>query len=435
MKKFLLTFGICACMGIMGFAQTNGSNSPYSRYGFGLLSDRAQGFNKGMAGLANGMRSGKELNVKNPASYSAIDSLSFLFDVGLSLQNGNFDQGGRTVNAQNTSLDYMTMGFRAAPDLGVSLGIMPYSTIGYNLNNSEKIMLPSGIVSQNESYTGDGGLHEVFLGAGWRPFRPFSVGVNLSYLWGNMTHTVLASFSDATIASRRRQYEADIRSYKLDFGVQYAAILDKNNNITLGLTYGLGHDIHSNGYYYDQKVQSGTIASGDTLVAKNAFQLPHSLGAGLTWHHKNCLRLGVDYHLQMWSDVKSPVVKELPNGGQEYISQSGNYMDMHKITVGTEYCPNPEGVRWRQHVRYRAGFSYTTPYTKVNGQDGPCSYLVSLGVALPIVNRHNNRSLLNLSAQYERVEPKIAGMVTENYLRLCVGITFNERWFMKWKVR
>ena len=63
-------------------AQTNGSNSPYSRYGFGLLSDRAQGFNKGMAGLAYGMQNGQELNVKNPASYAHIDSLSFLFDVG-----------------------------------------------------------------------------------------------------------------------------------------------------------------------------------------------------------------------------------------------------------------------------------------------------------------------------------------------------------------
>lgn len=41
-------------------AQTNGSNSPYSRYGFGILSDRAQGFNKGMAGLSTAMRNGKD---------------------------------------------------------------------------------------------------------------------------------------------------------------------------------------------------------------------------------------------------------------------------------------------------------------------------------------------------------------------------------------
>lgn len=25
------------------------------------------------------------------------------------------------------------------------------------------------------------------------------------------------------------------------------------------------------------------------------------------------------------------------------------------------------------------------------------------------------------------------GMITENYLRFSIGLSFNERWFMKWK--
>ena len=37
------------------FAQ-NGINTPYSRYGFGIQADRANGFNKGMAGVAQGFR-------------------------------------------------------------------------------------------------------------------------------------------------------------------------------------------------------------------------------------------------------------------------------------------------------------------------------------------------------------------------------------------
>lgn len=76
-------------------AQTNGSNSPYSRYGFGLLGDGGNAFNKGMSGTAYGMRNGKEINTKNPASYAALDSLSFIFDFGMSLQNGNFSQDGK----------------------------------------------------------------------------------------------------------------------------------------------------------------------------------------------------------------------------------------------------------------------------------------------------------------------------------------------------
>ena len=63
------------------FAQTNGVNSPYSRYGFGILSDRSMGFNKGMGGVAMGFRDGQTINAAIPASSSAVDSLTALFDL------------------------------------------------------------------------------------------------------------------------------------------------------------------------------------------------------------------------------------------------------------------------------------------------------------------------------------------------------------------
>lgn len=413
-------------------AQTNGSNSPYSRYGFGLLTDRAQGFNKGMAGLAYGMRNGTELNAKNPASYSSIDSLTFLFDAGFSLQNANLNQGGKKINAHNTSYDYLSMGFRASRNLGVSLGLLPFSTIGYSLSSSAT-MKDNTSVTQTDTYSGDGGLHEVYLGMGWAPFKFVSVGANVGYLWGDMTNTVLASFSESTIASRRRQYTADIRTYTAGFGLQVMGKVNAKNRFVLGLTYSLGHDINSNASYYDQRVQSGK-AEGDTLTARNAFALPHNIGVGLTWAFNNSLRVGVDYNFQMWSKVQSPMLTHTPNGDVAYAAAKGNFTDMHKVTVGAEYVPSITGLRWRDRVRYRIGFSYTTPYVRINGVDGPTDYLVSAGVALPIINANNNRSLLNVSMQYEHVAPKMAGMIKENYIRLCVGLSFNERWFMKWKV-
>lgn len=82
-------------------AQTNGSNSPYSRFGLGSLKDQSQGFNKAMSGVALGFRDGNRINMQNPASYSAIDSLSFIFDVGLTLQNVNF-KAEATVSMRTT---------------------------------------------------------------------------------------------------------------------------------------------------------------------------------------------------------------------------------------------------------------------------------------------------------------------------------------------
>ena len=430
----MLALALTAGTGITATAQTNGSNSPYSRYGFGLLSDRGQGFNKGMSGLSYGMSNGKELNVNNPASYADIDSLSFLFDMGMTLQHGNLQQGNNKVNAKNTSFDHLNMGFRLSKNLGVSLGLMPFSTIGYNISNTEKMQLPTGPIDQTETYKGDGGLHEAYLGIGWRPIAPLAIGVNGGFMWGEMEHTVLASFSDASIASRRRQYQANINTYKINFGLQYTQKLDKKNSLVLGVVYDLGHKINSDGHYYDQKIVSGSVSNGDTLTAANAYELPHSFGVGVVWNHEDRLRVGADYTFQMWKNVKSPVVTNDEEGKLAYKAVSGQFVNMHKITLGAEFQPKLNGIRWRDYVRYRAGFSFSTPYAKVDGQDGPRSYAASLGVGLPIINFHNRRSIVNVSAQYEHVEPQFAGMIKENYFRICIGLSFNERWFMKWKV-
>lgn len=428
-RKILLAAAFSAVAGV-AVAQTNGSNSPYSRYGFGLLNDRAQGFNKGMSGVGYGMVDGKELNAKNPATYASIDSLTFLFDVGLSLQNGNIEANGRKINAKNTSLDYLTMGFRLSPNLGMSVGMLPYSTIGYSMTNTSSFDLGTGAVTQSDSYSGDGGLHEVYAGVGWRPFKGFSAGVNVGYLWGELSHTVLTSFSDASIQSLRRHYEADVRTYKIDLGLLYTRQLNKKHGLSVGLSYGLGHAVNSKAAFHNQKLSSGTVASGDTILARNAFELPHTFGAGVAWNYKSRLRVGADYTWEKWADVKYPTLIE-SNNVLNYTPATGNFSDRHTVAVGCEYVHDPAGMRWHQLIRYRAGFSYSTPYAKVDGHDGPRDYCVSLGIGLPF---KTTRSFLNISAQYERVEPKITGMITENYLRVCVGLSFNERWFMKWKV-
>jgi hypothetical protein len=60
---------------------------------------------------------------------------------------------------------------------------------------------------------------------------------------------------------------------------------------------------------------------------------------------------------------------------------------------------------------------------------------VSLGFGLPITNRINSRSTVNLGLQWLRRAPSSQNLVTENYIILNLGVTFNERWFMKFKIQ
>ncbi len=429
-KTFLLALALWPAAYTLS-AQTNGSNSPYSRYGFGLLSDRATGFNKGMGGVAYGMRDGHELNPANPASYSSIDSLSFLFDVGMSFQNGQFKSGSNKVNAQNTSLDYITAGFRLSENLGMSVGLLPFSTVGYSMSTTTT--MGDGSYSRTESYDGNGGLRELYAGIGWKPFHPLSVGLNVGMLWGEMNNIVLASISTTDAHSLRRQYASDITTYKVNVGLQFDWPVNKNNDIVVGATYGLGHKINSPAHFYNQTSDGTSIISGDSIRTDNAFELPHTIGAGFSWRYKNSLRVGADYEFQRWKDVRYPTVIEGDNN-INYQPTTGSFENTHRVAIGADYIPNPNGIRWRHFVRYSVGFSYRNSYTRVNGTKGPHDYAVSAGVGLPITNRYNNRSVLNLSVQYEWIQPRMAGQIKEQYLRFCLGFSFNERWFMKWKI-
>ena len=127
-----------AAISVNMWAQS-GTNSPYSQYGLGYLSEQTSGFNRGMNGLAYGFRMANQVNYLNPASYSSVDSLTFVFDAGVSLQLTNFEENGKKVNARNADFEYAVATFRAARHLGVSFGILPYTNVGYSFSNTQFI--------------------------------------------------------------------------------------------------------------------------------------------------------------------------------------------------------------------------------------------------------------------------------------------------------
>lgn len=149
------------------------------------------------------------------------------------------------------------------------------------------------------------------------------------------------------------------------------------------------------------------------------------------WNHNNRLKMGVDYSMQKWGAESYPVYAEY-NGSPKYALSDNYYKDRHKVTFGGEYCGDEYSRNFLKRIRFRAGVSYATPYYKINGQDGPSELSVSAGFGIPIVNSFNNRSVLNISGQWVKSSAK--NFITENTFRINIGLTFNERWFMKWKV-
>lgn len=431
MRKALTTV-LFAAASMVAVAQS-GTNSPYSQYGLGTLGEQSGGFNRGMNGLGIAFSEHNQVNSLNPASYASIDSLSFIFDAGISGQITNYSEKGVKVNAKNGNFEYVMAGFRVAKHLGLSFGVLPFSNIGYQYSSSTKLNNSDGstsVVYSTNTYSGSGGLHQVYLGAGWSPFKGFAFGVNVAYLWGDYTRSVVNSYTDGYVNTLSKEYTASVRSYKLDFGVQYTHSITKKDQLTLGVTYGLGHKLGA-----DPKCQmvsnnaQTAVADTTTYTIKNGLELPHTFGVGLMWNHDNRWRVGADYTLQKWSKLTTP---KFDINSNQYVLAGGQFADRHKVTLGGEFCPQERSRNFFKRVHYRMGASYATNYLKIKGQDGPKEYSVSAGFGIPIINGYNNRSLLNISAQWVRQDSK--AFVTENSFRINIGLTFNERWFAKWKM-
>lgn len=428
MKRIILASSIVLSGVCLTSKAQSGTNSPYSQYGLGVLSDQSQGFNRGMNGLALGLRYSNQVNVLNPASYSAVDSLTMIFDVGLSGQITHFNENGKTLNARNADFEYAVGSFRLLPKVGLSFGLIPFTNVGYSYSNTSKV--GTSTIISTETHSGSGGFHQAFIGFGWNVFKNFSFGANFSYLWGSYDKSISIASSDGYVNTITKSYSTQVNNYKIDFGLQWQQQMTKMWQMTVGATYGIGHNLSADVESKLSSTNSQTGVSEETSsVVSNGLSIPHTFGLGLSWRYGDKLTIGADYSLQKWGSLDFPEMDETKG---TFVKKEGLLKDRNKVTVGGEWIPNAMGQRFLGRIHYRIGASFATPYIKVNGQDGPKEYSVSAGFGIPIINGYNNRSLLNISGQW--VRSSAANLITENTFRINIGITFNERWFMKWKV-
>ena len=404
-------FSVLCLSGFIPVKAQTGVNSPYSRYGLGLLSDQSTGITKTMGGIGAGFRYPNTLNIKNPASYSTVDTLTFVADLGFALQNGNYSENGVKVNAHNAYIDHLAMQFRILPKVGMTVGFMPFSNVGYGFSETDLVRRDEdGEITATNSYSGTGGVRQFIGGLGWRPTRWLSVGANASYFSGDITHYISNTYSSSEVQSRNKTYYAEMSAFKFDFGAQGTLAMGKEKNLVLGVTFSPAQKLESDTYVTDVHSVS------DTTYITDAFSLPEMLSAGFTysWEHG---MIGADVSYQTWSKANFFGKKT----GCDRLSAALGYM----------YIPDEMNRNLLKRTAYQVGVNFSQPYFNVGNQKGPMEFGVSAGFSLPINTSYNSMSYLHISGEYVRVQPMTKGMITENYLRINVGVTFLERWFMK----
>lgn len=429
-KKLFLIAIVAGFIGSLG-AQTN---SPYSRYGYGILRDQVTGPSKGMGGIGYGLRNSLSANPMNPASYSRVDSLTFLFDMGVSGTRAKLSDESASRSDYNGGLDYITTLMPLSKRLGLSIGILPYSTIGYDFGSTET----AGTVDYIKAYSGSGGLSQIYTGLGYlTPIDGLSIGANASFLFGTLDQTRSIPSISANSNLSTEYSELTIKTFKFDIGVQYQKALSKDNNLVLGAVFTPG--INSTANYQNlhrELTSSGTTISIDTLSVNGVDAgMPTSVGAGFTLTHKDKLIVGADLTYQNWSDVK---YSSLMGDG---LNNSNRFNDRWKYAAGIEYTIDPMSRNYFQRIKLRGGGNYSNSYLNVMDSEGKVSgyneYGATIGFGFPLRDREsfgNRTSYLNINFEYKKIAPKASYLVKEQYFGISINVNINELWFYKKKI-
>ena len=432
-KRFLLSLIIFFTLIGTSTAQNVGVDSPYGRYGYGVLSKPALGATESMGGISYGIRRGWSVNPGNPASYSAVDTLNFTMEMGVSGQYSKLSDGLNNQSFQNGNFDYLAFQFPVYKNVGMSIGLLPYSKVGYDFGRD----ILSDEISYRETFSGTGGLSKIYGGIAYAPIEQLSVGANLSYLFGKITHSqdIPALGQTGEASNRLAANSFTIKNVMFDLGAQFTHSIDDRRSMTLGVVYTPSvknkTTVFSTDYLYST---TGTqLLPSDTLY-NQSFDLPETFGVGLSYSSNNWL-VGVDGTFQKWANAKYP--NDLDN-----MTLDSRFNDKYSVALGAEYVSDPVNRNFFKRVRLRGGLSYSNSYTNTKvydpnnnnslGEHGYKEYGVNIGFGLPFRDMISGRiSMVNLGFGYSIMDPEHNYMIKEEMFKVSVNININEFWFFK----
>ena len=411
MKIQRLTLAIAAMAMTMWAAAQGSSTSPYSRVGYGLLSDNASSIQRSMGGVGDAMQNGRVVNAMNPASYSQVDSLTFLWDVGVDLTNLWSKENSKSGYNFGGGLDYLTGQFRITKRFGGSLGLVPFSSVGYTFGNK----LDNG----EEFRGGSGGLAQLYLGAGYELFKGLSLGANFSYLFGTTTNST--SVTDESSAVFNRVME--VRDWNVQVGLQYALHLGTADRLVFGATYQPNKSLHGHtwGTLYD--LQDNDIDTVGYTSLKGKYELPHTIGVGVSYEWNHRLLGEVDFTYQKWADAKYSPLQGFEEGGMKFDNR-------WKAAAGLQYTHNRRGS-YVGAMMFRVGGFYNHDYMNIRGNNVR-DYGASIGVGLPVPS---GTTMVNIGLEWKHRYTAPTSLIKEDYLNITIGVNVNEMWFWKNKIR
>jgi len=406
------------------------TNSPYSKYGIGVI--RPSGFsqNFSMGGVGIGLQSNRNISLINPASYAAI--VVTTFDLGYTNNALWLTDGSESQYQNNPYIDHLAFAFPIFKKVwGMSFGMLPFSNTGYTYDEVVNDPIAGDYSTYNEGY---GAVNKAYFGNGFAlkldSTSSISVGVNGYYMFGAMTYDKKIIFGDIPNSYNIWNIkDVAVSDFGADFGLLYQKsftnVKEEKYSMTLGVTYALAADLNTKRTEllrtFIGNKEYGTVKDTIAFVdeVNDVIQLPSEIGVGVSLKKDQKWLFAVDYKSSNWSSISSD--------DPLYVFKA-NY----SLAAGIQFIPKHDGNSYFKRMAYRIGSRYNTSYLLINDIDWS-EYGITFGIGLPIRSAESSFPRLNLGVEYGNRGTTDGGLLKEKFINFNLGITINAVWFRKRK--
>lgn len=415
----------------------NGFNIPFSQYGIGT-SDLPNGlptFGK-MGGTAYSRASRNTVNPFNPASYSAVEMESFVFDIGVNIQSCVLRHDANRQTDADGNLSYIMVAFPITKWWKTSAGLLPFSTVSYESTETHHDLMTLSDVKT--IYAGDGGVTQLYWGNGFNIGKRLSLGFNLDYLYGSITRAITYDFmgNDSTFClNSRRQKDTYVNNLLIDLGLQYRQPLGKHYTLRFGATCRLPRDmkVDDKSLIYTYRAMGSSEYLMDTIFPlpgvsdsyESDLQQPLALGFGLALERNGRWEVDVDGYFAPFSGLKYTENADYCIFGQSALAQQPN----SRIALGGEWKGDADAGSYWRRIGFSAGVFCNQ--SRLALQVGGIDYRLNeigggIGASLPM---RKGQSVLNISLGYTSFGN--AALLRRDVFTVGLSIGSCERWFVK----
>lgn len=403
------------------------SQSPYSRYGLGNVKGLLLPQFRAMGGISTAVYKPNtyysNINMLNPASYSGITMTTV--DIGMTGGFKELKKGSLKEGSFNSTLSHVALAFPIkAGRTGLSFGLMPYTDLGYEFSNTEK--LDTNTV--NKLYAGEGGLTKAYFGLGQQFGDHFRIGANVEYVFGNLVESRALELQSVPSVNTKQQDKNSVGGIGFSYGAQYEIPLSTKSRITLGYSGSYNSTINTKKTFVVTRYMRQSTGDEGTALDTPSFQennsaklkLPLVHNFGIALQKDNKWLIGADYRMGKWSKLSIDGV----NNGLE---------DSWGFSAGGQLTPDMTSIgSYFNRVDYRLGFAYDKTYIKIGNQDVK-QMAVTFGLGLPLAFNRFAFHKLNFTTELGRRGTVNSGLVQENYVNFHIGFTLNDTWFRRFK--